>query len=161
MKTIALVAVILTAVLQSPVRTPAQTCPNCASMLMANYPKSPAIEMDIDSSFVVRCDPSGDVHPYVHVPPGGFIAWKLAPNATASSVVVEFGTTSPFDGQAHTFLVYKGQWTWARIRPNLQVDKDARCDGSNTKIYTYTISGLKAMDGGGVIVCPPDRPSCN
>jgi hypothetical protein len=158
MRTFASVAVLLIAVLQPPVNAHAQKCPNCDSIPMPMYPKEQAFKLEVDSTFAVRCFGTTTTNEYLHVRRGAFVGWTLAPKAGVASVVVEFGSTTPFEAGAHTFLVYKGQWTWARIRPDLKVDKDAGCDGSNTTIYMYTLGLIQS--GPGIIVCPPDRPDC-
>jgi hypothetical protein len=127
-----------------------------------HYP-GPAFRLEIrdQGGFSAFCEGTTDSYPFLHVTPGSFVAWTLEPTATVPFVVVTF-PMSPIDDDVSVFVIYRGQWTWARIRESIKVDPEATCgDGSNT-VYSYTISTLGAAMqlGPGVIVCPPGNPTC-
>ena len=139
-------------------------CPNCNSIPMPGYP-GPAFRLDIrgeGEGFAAFCAGTPDNYPFLHVTPGSFVAWTLDAKSTAPYVVVTFGI-SPFDDDVSVFVVYRGQWTWARVRESIKTDPEAKCGEDNENVYLYTISpaGMTARySAPGVIVCPPTNPSC-
>lgn len=143
----------------------AGTCPNCASEPMPNY-TGPAFKLDIredGGSFSVYCTGTTSTSEYLHVTPGAFVAWTLDPKSTAPFAVVTFGL-SPFDDDVAVFVVYRGQWTWARVRDTIKPDPEAPCGGANPDVYVYTVSGASGgspRSGPGVVVCPPENPGCH
>jgi hypothetical protein len=130
---------------------------------MPHYP-DPAFQLEVredGGGFGAFCNATPNSYPFLHVTPGDFIAWTLDPRATVPYVTVTFGM-SPFDDDVSVFVVYRGQWTWARVRASIKTDPDAKCGEENQNAYLYTITALggSPRSGPGVIVCPPTNPTC-
>lgn len=155
---------LLLLVVLAPAAGTAGECPNCASVPMPGYPTA-AFRMEVrddGGGFTTFCDGTPNSYPFLHVTPGNFVAWTLDAKAAVPYVVVTFGV-SPFDDDVSVFVVYRGQWTWARVRESIKPDPDALCGADNEDAYTYTITTLGASprSGPGIIVCPPGNPTCH
>lgn len=158
-------ALLLCVLAAIPFSARAGECPNCGPEPMQNYP-GPAFKLDIrerDGGFTVYCGGTEDSYEYLHVTPGSFVAWTLDPKSPAPFAVVTFGV-SPFDDDVAVFVVYRGQWTWARVRESIKPDPAAPCGGENETLFTYAVSGATGgapRSGPGVVVCPPGTPNCH
>jgi len=147
-----------------PVATGAGTCPNCGSEPMPNYP-GPAFKLNVredGGALAVYCSGTATPSEYLHVTPGSFVAWTLDPKSKAPFAVVTFGI-SPFDDDVAVFVVYRGQWTWARVRDTIKPDPDAPCGAANPDAYAYTVTGSSGgspRSGPAVVICPPSSPTC-
>ncbi len=163
----ALVAVTMLVV---PVSVRPADCPNCVYDSVPNYGEARVYKVNIvhvgqrtDRKYKFLCEREvGDVedNPRVYVPEGSFVAWKLAVDAADEYVVVELTGRGIFEGDVRSIVVYRGQWSWARVASGKALEYvNCRSRPASHK-DPFCLRGQCDTPGPGVIVCPPPPQPC-